>query len=486
MILPIYAHAIVIPVALPIPLELHLVSSGVVVAVSYLISIWASRVGFRLTGQDFLCVGLSSLSTRVVELVVRGASFVGTTTLFLLIGAAFFGVEDSLDNIAPTFLWVIAWVGISLVSITIGNVWSALNPWRLIHVIISGIIPRGFSGISQYSRGQTLERLKMWPACFIFVCFAWLELIYPDSISPRHLGVILAGYSGFTIVGIRIFGPARWLGQVEIFSVVFKILSQFAPIHIGSRLLGPEETSQTAPTGRQESGNVRNCGRPSQKAQLTLRPVWKQLVHKRNLTVSEVVLIVLMLATMTVDGFLSTPTWAMGQTRMADVGIPVLVIDSVVLIGGAVIFVSAYWLVVYAMKAFAKSNFALIHIGGLFAYSLIPIIAGYFIAHYLHLLLIQGQLVIPLLSDPFGLGWNIFGTRYFRVDIALLGAEAYWAIAVVAIVTGHVLSVVISHSVAIREFGSQGAAARGSGPMIILMIGYTVGSLWILAQPIIG
>ena len=63
------------------------------------------------------------------------------------------------------------------------------------------------------------------------------------------------------------------------------------------------------------------------------------------------------------------------------------------------------------MKVLAKSSFTLVHLGGLFAYSLIPIIAGYFVAHYLHLLLIQGLLAIPLLSEPFGLGWNIFGTR---------------------------------------------------------------------------
>ena len=206
MILPIYAHAIVIPVALPIPLELHLVSSGVVVAVSYLISIWASRVGFGVTAQHALCLGLSGLSTRVLDLIVRSASLVGALTLFLLVGAALFGVEDPLDNITPTFVWVIAWVGISFVSLTIGNVWSALNPWRSVHCLISRIPPLRFSRSPRYRRGNRLESLKMWPACFLFACFAWLELIYPDSISPRHLGLILLGYSGFTIIGIQIFG----------------------------------------------------------------------------------------------------------------------------------------------------------------------------------------------------------------------------------------------------------------------------------------
>lgn len=487
MIFPIFLHAIVIPVSLPIPLGLYLVSCATVVAMSYLISIGSTRAGFCLSEHQILCLRFGPKLSRLVGLIADGIGLVATAILFIVIWAAFFGVDDPLDNITPTFIWVVSWVGISLVSISVGNVWAVLNPWRLLHIIISRIIRRGPLLGSRSRWTQRLVALDLWPACLLFMCFVWVELIYPNSISPRHLGFLLVLYSIITISGMQIFGCALWLGRVEIFSVVFKILSQFAPLSI---LVRPRYFGVASPLLISKAGNhtdeLRQNPESIQKTKFILRPVWNQLLRKRKLTSSESVLIVLMLATMTTDGFLSTPTWATTRIWVGHNVIPAVILDSIPLILGATIFVVAYWLVICAMKALAQSSLSLSQIGGLFAYSLVPIIAGYFIAHYLHLLLIQGQLAIPLLSDPFGFDWNIFGTGHFKVNISLLGAEVYWTIAVLSIVIGHVLSIVISHSVAVREFGSQGAATRASAPMTVLMIGYTVGSLWILAQPIVG
>ena len=55
-----------------------------------------------------------------------------------------------------------------------------------------------------------------------------------------------------------------------------------------------------------------------------------------------------------------------------------------------------------------------------FAFTLVPIAIGYHLAHYLTFLLVQGQYIIPLVSDPFGNGWNLFGTAGYRVDIAAI------------------------------------------------------------------
>ena len=48
-----------------------------------------------------------------------------------------------------------------------------------------------------------------------------------------------------------------------------------------------------------------------------------------------------------------------------------------------------------------------------FVLSLVPIALVYAIAHYFSLFVIQGQYMIPLLSDPFGKGWDLFGTAGF-------------------------------------------------------------------------
>lgn len=96
-----------------------------------------------------------------------------------------------------------------------------------------------------------------------------------------------------------------------------------------------------------------------------------------------------------------------------------------------------------------------------------------------------GQLAIPLASDPFGLGWNLFGTLNYRIDISVVSARLVWYTAVVAVVLGHVLAVYIAHVAALRALGDAPAALRSQYPLLVLMVGYTMTSLWILAQPVV-
>jgi hypothetical protein len=100
-------------------------------------------------------------------------------------------------------------------------------------------------------------------------------------------------------------------------------------------------------------------------------------------------------------------------------------------------------------------------------------------------LLIQGQRIIPLVSDPLGLGWNIFGTAAYQPDIGIVGARFAWYTAVTAIILGHIVAVYVAHAIALRELPDRRRALRSQYPMLVLMVGYTMVSLWILAQPIV-
>jgi hypothetical protein len=119
-------------------------------------------------------------------------------------------------------------------------------------------------------------------------------------------------------------------------------------------------------------------------------------------------------------------------------------------------------------------------------WSLVPIAVAYHLAHYASLLLTTGQFIIPLASDPFGWGWNLFGTRGRAVDLGILGPAVYWYVAVALIVAGHVLAVIVAHIEAARRFANHRAALLSQLPMLVLMVAYTSLSLWIMAQPIVG
>jgi hypothetical protein len=59
-----------------------------------------------------------------------------------------------------------------------------------------------------------------------------------------------------------------------------------------------------------------------------------------------------------------------------------------------------------------------------------------------------------------------------------------WYLAIAIIVGGHVIAVYLGHTQALRLFPDRADALRSQTPLVVLMIAYTMTSLWILAQPI--
>ena len=72
------------------------------------------------------------------------------------------------------------------------------------------------------------------------------------------------------------------------------------------------------------------------------------------------------------------------------------------------------------------------------------------------------------------------------LDLALVSPYVLWYGAVVLIVSGHVIAVLLAHAAALRLFRDHRLALWSELPMTALMILYTMLSLWILAQPIVG
>ena len=61
-----------------------------------------------------------------------------------------------------------------------------------------------------------------------------------------------------------------------------------------------------------------------------------------------------------------------------------------------------------------------------FVLSLLPISIAYNYAHFISLLMVQGQQVIPLISDPFGVDWDLFGTATYHVNFGIIGPQMLW------------------------------------------------------------
>ena len=93
--------------------------------------------------------------------------------------------------------------------------------------------------------------------------------------------------------------------------------------------------------------------------------------------------------------------------------------------------------------------------------------------------------MIPLASDPFGWGWDLFGTADYKIDIGIVTAKFVWYLSLTTIVLGHLIAVCLAHVMALRAFTTKRAALLSQLPMMVLMVAYTMTSLWILSQPVV-
>ncbi len=98
--------------------------------------------------------------------------------------------------------------------------------------------------------------------------------------------------------------------------------------------------------------------------------------------------------------------------------------------------------------------------------------------------MIQGQQIIPLISDPFGFEWDLFGTAEYLIDIGIIGAKFLWIFSVAVIVVGHMVAVYLAHLRARVLYEDRTLVVKSQLPMLVLMVLYTTVSLWIVSRPI--
>ena len=494
---PAFAHGFGQRYDLPLPLPLYLSAAAAAVALSFVVISLFVR-GRTGPGHN---PHLNLLHTRIGRLLAHpvlatACKSVSVGLFFLAILTGFFGSERPRDNLTPTLVWVIWWVGLAYVSALIGNLWALINPWKVLFSWIEALSPP-----LKPSGGLSLKLpypswLGVWPGLLLFFIFAWIELAYSGRTQPANLAFFIILYSVTTWLGMFLFGKERWCQSGEAFSIAFSLLARFAPTEV--RVTNPARCASCSLDCRDARGQCINCYECFASAEhsdreLNLRPFAAGLLREETVSLSMAGFTILMLATVTFDGFTATPVWANLENLLEELFgflkiLPFLRQDSVkslALLLFPTIFVAVYLSVCGLMVAVSGAKVPLEEMARIFVFSLIPISLAYHLAHYLSYLLIQGQLIIPLLSDPFGYGWDLWATANYQINIAIVGARFTWWMSVVSIVMGHIIAVYLAHVIALRSLPEQEAALRSQYPMLALMVGYTVVSLWIIAQPIV-
>ena len=502
------AHGFAQRYDLPVPLELYITGAAAAVALSFVVVAFFVR-GHRTVEHyphfNLLTTKIGRLCAHPLLLALL--RLLGVLVLGLVIVAGFIGDTNPFKNIAPTTVWVIWWVGLAYVSGLLGDLWALINPWKAVFGFVERAIRLIRPG-ARLSLGIAYPRwLGNWPAVILFFWFVWAELIWPSSDSPASLAQAATNYSIITWLGMIVFGKHVWLRQGEAFTLVFGLLARFSPteVRITNRALCA--TCSTRECHEQRTACV-NCYECFEQAALSerewnLRPWAVGLLTDGPIPLSRMVFVVVMLASVTFDGLLATPLWGDVARWMIlseelrplvlllqDVtGNAIAAVSTIALIAFVVLFQLMFLLFSALMRSVtpsaARGDLSISEIARIFVFSLVPIALAYHLAHYISFLLIVGQYMIPLASDPFGMGWNLFGTSVYMVDISVVNARFVWITSVIAIVVGHIIAVYLAHVMALRSFRHNRAALISQIPMLFLMVGYTMISLWILAQPVV-
>ena len=462
---PAWGHGLGERYDLPLPLPIYLFGAAAAVALSFVVAALVIRRGTG-GGSRRLAIPAVPALRHLGTLAVGGARVLAVALFLLVLIAAVVGPQSPTHNIAPIAVWVLWWVGFAILTAMLGNLWPIVNPWDALFAWAE-VLARRVGLASRLSLGLHLPRsVGLAPAALLLALFVVAELVWAGAETPRQLAVALLGYSLLTWAGMALFGRKQWLASGEVFSVYFGVLGRFAPLSVG------------------------HAGGPHA---LVLRPYGVGLIERQATPPWSQTFVLVMLASVTFDGFTETPLWAeLASALAATVG--TLPEAATIAIGWFVflgVLTALYASFAWAMAQAVRHGNGLAdaprpsELGRQFVATLVPIAIAYHLAHYLSFLLIAGQYAIPLLSDPFGLDWDLFGTALYRVDFGIVDARFIWYLAVSAIIAGHAIAVALGHLTALRIFGPGKAALRSQYPMLVLMLAYTMCSLWIMAQPIV-
>jgi hypothetical protein len=383
---------------------------------------------------------------RWIRSGIQGVFFAGVVVA-LVLGSL--GRQVAAENFATVFTWPVWFRGVALLAILVGSPWQLLSPWRTIYRGLVRLEGRTLAVLGPYP-----SVLGTWPAVAGFVVLVGvIENLTVIPRSPRLTTVVLAVYALAMVGGATLYGTA-WLCRADPLGVFYRLFGRVAAIDVA----------------RSDDGAYT----------VSLRPPWQGCLRPVD-SIPLVVFIIATVYTVSFDGFTDTRLFqtilfGVRETLSTGPGTSVL-LYGIGLAGFVLTFGLGSWVV---ERLGSETGHDWLTAARWFAPTVLPIAAAYEVAHnYPYVIRNLGQLLVisvrwirPGLDSPSPLGW--------------MSLPVFWGSQVVFVVLGHVIAVVAAHYVAVTRYDSLIAARRGHLPLVVLMVGYTVLSLWIISRPVIS
>lgn len=468
---PALGHSFGEPYKLPMPYWMYIYGAMAALVLSFVVLAYFYRASDKRSKAKSIGIAHPTLLSMSRKLRLAFCLKALLLSLFLLsIVSGFIGNQDSYRNFNMTFFWVTFALGACYLTALFGDWYRYLNPWLTLATACNRIYTNFTAGRFAYP-----QRLAYWPAILLYMGFICLELF--GNTKPFSLSVALCAYTALNLFAVWLVGSRAWFRYGELFSVMFRLIAMMAPFRLN----------------HSEQG----------RSKLQLRWPFAGLIGQRIEHHSLLIFLLFMLSSTAYDGLRETSLWfgifwkdpsgivealagkhplyAYVELRPWYIGFEILC-----LLASPFIYLGLFRLFLWLGKALTRSELSVTELSLRFGYSLLPIALVYHITHYYTLLLSQGLKVRGLISDPFGWGWDIFGTAISGRLPILPDMGFVWDSQVWLILIGHVASVYLAHVEALRSFTNSRQASLSQLPMLMLMVIFTGVGLWILAQPLQG
>ena len=423
---------------LAIPRWLYLATGGATIGASALLASFVTDRAFIRYLHNWSLSGPTVDNWRTPFVWVgRG---LGVVVLGLAVYLGQTGPQLPTASFTILVTFVVVRAGLPMLTYLGGNLWPVLNPWRG----IVSLLPTGFRTYP--------EELARWPAVGGLLLLVWVEVIFPVSTIPSVLSIVILGYSVVTIAGAVLVGPNAWFENGDPLSVLFRFFGAVAPVK-------------------------RRDGK------LTVKLPGSDLTDADVITdTSDVAFVIALIWELTYSGFITTQTGvatietlvSLSNIGVGAVQIRAILIYTLLLLSGYVVFFGAYWYAGVLSRRRTGTYISAKRIAFRFAPSLLAIAAGYHLAHYTGLAVslspALGMAIVSPLSPPAN-------------PLTLSPPGWFEGLSIAYVLVGHLLAIWAAHATAYKPFSSRLVAIRSQYPFIVVMIGYTVISLWILSLP---
>ena len=401
-------HGVVNVGDLPIPFDIVLNSSALVVLITF--------VYLKVSWKE-------SIITPRQEVFNDKQNFIGKLfgiiILFLLVAPGIFGDESSKTSVAPLILWVFLWIGVPVLGLLFGDIYSKFNPLNLFSL-------------------KSDKPESVYFACILFIGLTWFELVWRRPGNPLNIAVVLITL--FVCVNLLRYFLKKSLIEVD-------------PLLLLHYLYSKLKLFNSKPYFRSLLDNIGN------------------LAKLRGIEY----FVLLMIGTVTYDGLRETTFWYnQFGSRTDDMGFSTMMF--LIMNLGTILFYR--FACFFAIKV-GGSDLELNHVSNLFGHTMLPIAFAYHVTHYLTLLLFESQTFFYRFNDPIGIGMNILNVEEPTINY-FIEPLVIWGIQVAVTLLGHMLSVVLAHDLAVKLFGHQ-QSDKTQYIFLFITVALTLQALFVLS-----